>query len=804
MTTRPRKSRRRHPEQQDTPRITDLFLRGVRSPFGPPVFFGLLAVIYFWSFVFSGNVIVGIDTGTDFQSGSEPFLQKLAELAPANWSRYLGGTPMSGSRQPSYFPLYLIHLFTDMHHYLGWRYFFAMFFAGYFMFLCARGFKLSPLVATFAGIVYASSPALLTFTYAGHEAKMLVIGLFPLMVWGLYRGMATCRPAYFLTMSVGVGVAVYTPHLQMVYYALWGLGLVFVWEWISLHRAERDIRKSLRRGFWAAGAVCIGLSIGAMGTFPAFLYTKSESRRAGDTGEGLGVAFAQSWSLHPEEMASLVVPEFVHFDNHQQRSYWGRNAFKLNSEYIGIIVLFLALLSLPGVRRDRRAPPLLILFAFAAAFSMGPHTHLHTLLYHLVPGMRVLRAPGMIAFLFVFPVCLLAAIGLNEQLLESRGPENRVRRLAWISAAAVCLLVLLAALPETALGLWIRAFWPDIPQDRLQMARANLPSLVRGATLAAFFVSAVSVLGWRLLLGKLSPTAFVILISGMSLVDTWRIDKQFLRYEDPRPYQSHEESFPATQELLTSGDDLYRALVLPPLKFPEVDNVLVHYPEPFTVRRYDKITRPENRNNLPVLNLLNTRYIVSKGPLSVPSMHEVLVEKGLHTIENSGAYPWFYLAPSCVVERDEERILHMLKSPAFDAYRTVIVEQEVSGLTTDGRWADNRSGQVERLAYDSRKGFIRLQVSAPGAALLVVSENSHPNWRAFVDGDEQPVLRANFVWQAVRIPPGNHIVEFRYTDTLAIVCRWITFVTSACLVVWFGFCLKSGRLPYTPERGPAG
>ena len=54
-----------------------------------------------------------------------------------------------------------------------------MFMAGYFMYLCIRGLGLKPLTAWLTGIAYASAPTLLTFIYAGHEAKMLVIGLFP-------------------------------------------------------------------------------------------------------------------------------------------------------------------------------------------------------------------------------------------------------------------------------------------------------------------------------------------------------------------------------------------------------------------------------------------------------------------------------------------------------------------------------------------------------------------------------------------------------------------------------------------------
>ena len=107
-----------------------------------------------------------------------------------------------------------------------------MFTAGYFMYLCARSFGLHPLAALIAGAAYASAPAFLSFSHAGHYAKMTVIGLFPLMYWALNRGMDTRRIIYFLILGGTVGIAIYSPHLQMAYFALWALGLLFLYKLI--------------------------------------------------------------------------------------------------------------------------------------------------------------------------------------------------------------------------------------------------------------------------------------------------------------------------------------------------------------------------------------------------------------------------------------------------------------------------------------------------------------------------------------------------------------------------------------------
>jgi uncharacterized membrane protein YfhO len=44
----------------------------------------------------------------------------------------------------------------------------------------------------------------------------------------------------------------------------------------------------------------------------------------------------------------------------------------------------------------------------------------------------------------------------------------------------------------------------------------------------------------------------------------------------------------------------------------------------------------------------------------------------------------------------------------------------------------------------------------------VLADSSYPGWKAYVDGREQEVLRANLFFRAVVLPAGDHVVEFRY------------------------------------------
>jgi hypothetical protein len=58
----------------------------------------------------------------------------------------------------------------------------------------------------------------------------------------------------------------------------------------------------------------------------------------------------------------------------------------------------------------------------------------------------------------------------------------------------------------------------------------------------------------------------------------------------------------------------------------------------------------------------------------------------------------------------------------------------------------------------------RVEVEAPGPALVVVRNVHDPGWRATVDGRPAPVLVADALIQAVPVPGGRHIVELTYDD----------------------------------------
>lgn len=61
-----------------------------------------------------------------------------------------------------------------------------------------------------------------------------------------------------------------------------------------------------------------------------------------------------------------------------------------------------------------------------------------------------------------------------------------------------------------------------------------------------------------------------------------------------------------------------------------------------------------------------------------------------------------------------------------------------------------------------RDSEVEVAVSCPSAGFVVLSDTYYPGWKAWVDGEETPILRANGYARAVRVGPGDHTIVFRY------------------------------------------
>jgi hypothetical protein len=109
----------------------------------------------------------------------------------------------------------------------------------------------------------------------------------------------------------------------------------------------------------------------------------------------------------------------------------------------------------------------------------------------------------------------------------------------------------------------------------------------------------------------------------------------------------------------------------------------------------------------------------------------------------------------------------MLERPAPDAVGSPGAPAPPSArITTDGD---------QEVEVDATAGT--------GGGYLVLRDSFDAGWRAAVDGRAAPLLRANGLYRAVRIPEGSHTVSFRYRPTTLVACGLVSAL-SALTLMW--------------------
>jgi len=125
--------------------------------------------------------------------------------------------------------------------------------------------------------------------------------------------------------------------------------------------------------------------------------------------------------------------------------------------------------------------------------------------------------------------------------------------------------------------------------------------------------------------------------------------------------------------------------------------------------------------------------------------------------------PRAWLAPEAVNLTAEE-ILKAIKTSrlpdgrAYDPSRTALVEEPMS-LTGQNADPATASAQVVRLTDTT----MEVQTTSSAPALLVTSDSFYPGWRAFLDGTEVRLFRADYALRGVTVPAGSHLVRFSFS-----------------------------------------
>ncbi len=758
-------------------------------PWAAPLLFAVLTTFLFREFIFSGDMLFGSDTLALGYTARLFLAEALRSTGFPAWNPYiLGGTPFLESLAggDSLHPLSVaLLLVMETYRALGWKLVIHVFLAGLFMYGWLRVLGVSRGGAMVGGTAFLLAPYMVTLVFPGHDGKIFVTAMTPLLFWmgeWIWRRKDLLPPAL---LGITVAVTLVSTHFQMAYFLFGAMGAYMLFRGVQVARMEGW--QPAGRGFGIFLLFSI-LGAGAAGVqlLPAVDYVTEHSRRAATTLDASpeeARAFSASWSLHPEEAVSLVVPEFVGVSiggpAWATETYWGRNPFKLNHEYLGLVALLLALAALVGGGAGGGLRWFMVgIGGVAFLFTLGAHTPVWRIFYEVVPGISLFRAPSMAIFVTGFAVATLAGLGVDRLATLVDDPDRQKRTLAWLGGGSGLLaLTGLLAASGILFQLWEWVLSPELTGGKVAALEAARPHIVRGFFTAALLGGIVTGVTWGVFRGVGSGVALALVLVGLVAVDQLRVNAPFIRTMDPArvtvPSPSERFLQERTREegpfrvfsMVQGGQDVN------PASFG-VELAAGHHPN--DLGRYRDLIGMEGsgipehlaRFHPNVLGILNVRYILwpdaQYGPLEgVEPVAQTRLADGQAW---TSVYPYPGLPRARVVGRarvvaEGEALNWILDEEAFDPRTEVILEEEPP-ITLSENIIQSSVEWVERTP-----DRLVLEVETTGPGLLVLSENWFPAWHASVNGTEVPVLRADHTLRAVPLAQeGSHRVEMWYAS----------------------------------------
>lgn len=670
---------------------------------------------------------------------------------------------------------------------------------GFYIFMLAVGS--GPWLGIVGAIAFAFGSYNLIIIGAGHVTKGWVLATVPAVIGGCMLCYQKKYIVGFIVTLLATGLNVYWNHQQISYYTL--LMLIP----LAITYLVYAIREKKQKHFWTASAALVVAAIMAIAPamdklLPTWDYSKetmrggavlkgTEDSKAGKS--GLNREYAFQWSYGKAETMTLLIPNFYggssnyalgedsetyktlkkYAGSSQAKqiakslpTYWGDQPFTSGPVYAGAIICFLFVLGLLAVKGPERWW-LLAAVIIGILLSWGRNLpSLNNWLFDHLPLYNKFRTPSMSLVMTTTAMAMLGMLALRALLKK----EVELKHIYIATGITGGLCLLFALFPGMAGGFTAKmdAQLPEWLSECLLDDRRAMLTSDAWRSLCFILLAAAGAFAY-LKIEKMRSEILIALMGVLILADLWTVDKRFLNDDHFVPKKRNLVTMTeADKQILADKDPNYRVLNLTTSTFNDAQTSYFHKSvggySPAKLRRYQDIIDYyfAGNINMNVLNMLNTRYVIT--------------QQGVQYNPEAFGNAWFVQNIDWVNNPNEEIAaignIDLLQKAVIDTcWRTKVSE----GL------AMTQPASI-RLTNYANPGNLFYESESTEDGLAVFSEVYYKTWKAFIDGKEVPVLRANYILRAIEVPAGKHTIEFRCEDDLLLDTQIVSTIAS-CLVV---------------------
>jgi hypothetical protein len=185
--------------------------------------------------------------------------------------------------------------------------------------------------------------------------------------------------------------------------------------------------------------------------------------------------------------------------------------------------------------------------------------------------------------------------------------------------------------------------------------------------------------------------------------------------------------------------------------------------------------------------MLNVKYIIFDKEISSPDLQLIYSGNNNFVYLNKNALPRAYFVDT-ISKKSAMEIINLVKNTQFDPRYIAFVEEDLNGIETPDSTAYVR---IENFGDE----HVELNVKATGNNFLFLGDTYMTGtadyklfkfpigWKAYIDGNETKIYKANHGFRGVVIPQGEHKVEFIYSPISFTVSKYLSLTFSSLVML---------------------
>ncbi|MBK7230076.1 MAG: hypothetical protein IPH97_14670 [Ignavibacteriales bacterium] len=389
----------------------------------------------------------------------------------------------------------------------------------YTMFFFIMNKTKNGLISLFTSLVTSFSTGIVVFLYIGHVTKLTAIFVFPVILMLLLNFQKKIKLLDVMLLLFFIPVMFLGWHVQIIFYIFFAVMIYFIY-FISRSLITKDnflFKQLLKSAAIFLFAVLVGLGIQSDNFTQVWEYSPYSTRgtesildkQSGSVQktETAFYEYATSWSFSPGEVLTWIVPSYYGFGKSvyngpltqntdvEVNTYFGQMPFVDVAMYMGVIVFFLAIISVVINWKDPFVRYLTILAVVATLISFGStFPILYDLMFHYFPFFDKFRVPSMMLVLVQLSLPILAGLGIAKIISLKNESDKKYDNLVRNTFFVLSVIFILSIVLATPIKSWFLGRIVDAGEkaSRLQQLNDYMSEMfLNDLRLAFFFTAAV-------------------------------------------------------------------------------------------------------------------------------------------------------------------------------------------------------------------------------------------------------------------------------------------------------------------------